>query len=62
MSKEQTRNEINKVLDRFSESALKELLSFLQQMEKKTNVYDLNPETLNRILAEDEELLKKLAQ
>ena len=62
MSKEEIKYEINKVLDQFSDTALKELLAFLKQLEEKSSVYDLRSETLNNILREDEELLKKLAQ
>ncbi|MGZ5255857.1 MAG: hypothetical protein ACXWCT_15720 [Flavitalea sp.] len=62
MSKDEIKYEINKVLDGLSNDALQELLLFLKQLEDKQILYKLDAGKLNSILAEDEELLKKLAQ
>ena len=62
MSKDQIKYEINRVLDKFSNDALEELLSFLKQLEGQGNPAIANSEALQRILSEDKELLQKLAQ
>jgi hypothetical protein len=62
MSKDEIKYEINRVLDRFSDGALEELLSFLKQLEEKNNPAIVNPDVLQRVLSEDRELLEKLAQ
>ena len=62
MSRDQIKYEINRVLDKFSGDALKELLSFLRQLEERNNQATLNSDVLQRILSEDKELLEKLAQ
>jgi hypothetical protein len=62
MSKDEIKIEINRVLDHFSDGALKELLTFLKQLEDKHSIVTLNSDQLNRILSEDKQLLEKLAQ
>jgi hypothetical protein len=62
MSKDEIKYEINRVLDKLSNNALEELLSFLKQLEENKNSAILNPDVLHRILSEDKELLEKLAQ
>jgi len=62
MSRDQIKYEINRVLDKFSGDALKELLSFLRQLEERNNQATVNSDVLQRILSEDKELLEKLAQ
>ena len=62
MSRDQIKYEINRVLDRFSGDALKELLSFLRQLEERNNQATVNSDVLQRILSEDKEQLEKLAQ
>ncbi|MBO9684416.1 MAG: hypothetical protein J7502_17405 [Flavisolibacter sp.] len=62
MSKDEIKYEINRVLDKFSNGALEELLSFLKQLEEQNNPAIVNPDVLQRILSEDRELLEKLAQ
>ncbi len=62
MSKDQIKYEINQVLDKFSNDALEELLSFLRQLEETSNPAIINSDLLQRILSEDKELLEKLAQ
>lgn len=56
---DQVKKEIVHVLDRLSDSSLIELLDFLKQLEEKQFI---NRENLSKILSEDEELLKRLAQ
>jgi len=62
MSKDEIKYEINKLLDHFSDKALEELLSFLQQLEASNNSTLSNPNALHKILSEDKQLLDKLAQ
>jgi hypothetical protein len=62
MSKDEIKYEINRVLDNFSDDALKELLSFLRHLEEKKDPVLVNAEILQTILSEDKELLAKLAQ
>jgi len=62
MSKDQIKYEINQVLDKFSNQALEELLSFLKQLKEKNTPSTQNADALQRILTEDKELLEKLAQ
>ncbi len=62
MSKDEIKYEIGKVLDNFSDSALSELLVFLKQLDKKQETTHSFSSSLNQILAEDHELLEKLAQ
>ena len=61
MSKEEIKQEINTVLDKFSDKALAELLSFLKELDSK-NVSNTSTSTLlYKVLLEDKELLAKLA-
>ncbi len=62
MSKEEIKYEIGKVLDQFSDKALTELLSFLKELDSRNVVETSINSSLNKILAEDKELLAKLAQ
>jgi hypothetical protein len=62
MSKEEIKYEIGKVLDHFSDKALAELLAFLKELDARNEVAFSINSSLNRILAEDKELLAKLAQ
>lgn len=62
MSKDEIKFEISKVLDHFSDSALQELLIFLQKLEQKHSSSILNSDSLRKILSEDRNLLKRLAQ
>lgn len=61
MSKEEIKSEINQVLEKLSADALEELLIFLKRLEQ-INPSNVNSERLQRIIAEDTELLRKLAQ
>ena len=62
MSKDEIKSEINKVLDRFSDKTLSDLLSFLKNIETNQSFSLLDKSTLEKILTEDEDLLKKLAK
>ena len=62
MSKEEIKAEINKVLDRFPDKALVELLNFLKEIEAKRDSITPFTSSLNKILEEDKELLTRLAQ
>ena len=61
MSKEEIKYEISKVLDHFSDKALAELLSFLKELDNRKEFKNIST-SMNKILAEDKELLVKLAQ
>jgi hypothetical protein len=62
MSKKEIKYEIDKVLDRFSDEALRELLVFLKELDlRKSGRINLSS-SLSKILSEDKELLTKLAQ
>jgi hypothetical protein len=63
MSKDEIKYEINKVLDRFSDKSLEDLLAFLKGIddnEQTTNIF--NSDTVQKILSQDKELLQKLAK
>jgi hypothetical protein len=62
MSKDEIKYEINKMLDHFSDEALKELLTFLKQLEPQQKNNFLNSDDLQKILSDDKQLLEKLAQ
>lgn len=62
MLKEDIKLEINKVLDRFSDKALQDLLSFLIGIENKRAISLLSGDNFKKILSEDKELLEKLAK
>jgi hypothetical protein len=62
MSKEEIKSEINKVLDTLPDKALEDLLSFLKSIgENSSRTFDTGT-LLNKILEEDNNLLKRLAQ
>jgi len=54
--------EIQKVLDNVPDNLLEDVLSYLQEVQKRTASDFNNSQHLKKILTEDEELLKKLAQ
>lgn len=62
MSKEEIKSEINKVLDTLPDKALEDLLSFLKNIgDNSSRTFDTGT-LLNKILEEDNNLLKRLAQ
>jgi hypothetical protein len=62
MSKDELKNEINKVLDLLPDEALGELLEFLNKLERKGTLSILDEDEFAKLLMEDEELLTRLAQ
>ncbi|MCO5235508.1 MAG: hypothetical protein M9933_04490 [Chitinophagaceae bacterium] len=62
MSKDEIKYEITKVLDRFSDKALEDILAFLKNVEDKHRTAIFNSDILQKILSEDKDLLQKLAQ
>lgn len=63
MAREEIKYEINKLLDHFSDDALGELLNWLKEIEAKRNaITPFTTSSLAKILAEDKELLTRLAQ
>lgn len=61
MSKDEIKYEISKVLDRFSDKSLTDLLAFLKDIDNKQRT-TFSSDTLQKILSEDKDLLQKLAQ
>ena len=62
MSKEEIKSEISKVLDRFPDKALEELLTWLKEIDAKRESITPLTSSLYKILEEDKELLTRLAQ
>lgn len=62
MSKQEIKEEINRVLDGFSDKVLGELLSFLKEVDSKQNINPSSNNLLEKILKKDMALLSKLAQ
>lgn len=54
--------EIQKVLNEVPESQLEDILSYLKGIQNKDAPKFADPQHLEKILTEDKELLKKLAQ
>lgn len=54
--------EIQKVLDQVPENLLEDVLSYVQDVQKRGTSEVSNSQHLQKILTEDRELLKKLAQ
>ncbi|MDN3654301.1 hypothetical protein QWZ08_01610 [Ferruginibacter paludis] len=62
MSKEEIKSEVSKVLDRFPDKALEELLTWLKEIDAKRESITPFTSSLDKILEEDKELLTRLAQ
>jgi hypothetical protein len=62
MSKDEIKSEINKVLEKLSDKALEDLLTFLKNLEETHSVPRLDKKDIEKILAENKELLEKLAK
>jgi hypothetical protein len=60
MSKEQIKNEINRILDHMPDKALEGLLSVLKNVYLNSDISFLDHASLENILTHDKELLKKL--
>ncbi len=55
MSKEEIKFEINKVLDRFSDRSLEEILYYLKEVDNTKSFSVFNTDALNKILLKDRE-------
>jgi hypothetical protein len=62
MSKDQIKQEINKVLDHLSDKTLQDILSFLKNIGGKQPLSFSDRALLDKILSEDKDLLAKLAK
>jgi len=62
MTSQQLKSEIQKTLDRIPDNVLQDILSYLKDLQSKTNDQVQMSRYLKKILAEDKELLEKLAQ
>jgi hypothetical protein len=62
MSKNEAKEEINKVLDNLSDEALESILNYLKELISKSETDLILSNNLNRILSEDKEVLERLAK
>jgi hypothetical protein len=62
MSKNEVKEEINKVLDNVSDEALESILNYLKELISKSETDLILSNNLNRILSEDKEVLERLAK
>jgi hypothetical protein len=62
MSKNEVKEEINKVLDNLSDEALESILNYLKELISKSETDLILSNNLNRILSEDKEVLERLAK
>jgi hypothetical protein len=62
MSKEEIKDEINKVLNHLPDKTLQDILSFLKNIESKQILSLVDRTVLEKILSEDKYLLEKLAK
>lgn len=62
MSKEEIKDEINKVLNHLPDKTLQDILSLLKNIESKQTLSLVDHTVLEKIIAEDKYLLEKLAK
>jgi hypothetical protein len=62
MSIEKVKDEINRVLYHLPDQTLQDILSLLKTFESKQTLSIVDSAVLNRILSEDKDLLRKLAE
>lgn len=62
MSKNEVKEQINKVLDNVSDEALKSILNYLKELISKSEKDLILSNNLNKILSEDKEVLERLAK
>jgi len=62
MSKNEVKEQINKVLDNVPDEALESILNYLKELLKKSESELILSNNLNKILSEDKEVLEKLAK
>ena len=61
MSKNEVKEQINKVLDNVSDEALESILNYLKELISKSETDLILSNNLNKILSEDKEVLERLA-
>jgi hypothetical protein len=62
MSKNEVKDQINKVLDNVSDEALESILNYLKGIISKSESDFILSNNLNKILSEDKEVLERLAK
>ncbi|MBK6265069.1 hypothetical protein JKA74_08465 [Marivirga sp. S37H4] len=62
MAPKDIKSEIHKLLDNIPENALQDLYNYLKEAEKQSSKTNELNQNLSKILREDKDLLKKLAQ
>ena len=62
MSKNEVKDQINKVLDNVSDEALESILNYLKELISKSENDFILSNNLNKILSEDKEVLERLAK
>jgi len=62
MSKNEVKDQINKVLDNVSDEALESILNYLKALISKSETDFILSNNLNKILSEDKEVLERLAK
>ncbi len=62
MTSKDIKSEIHKLLDNIPENALQDLYNYLKEAEKQSSETNELNQNLSKILREDRDLLKKLAQ
>jgi hypothetical protein len=62
MSKNEVKDQINKVLENVSDEALESILNYLKELISKSETDLILSNNLNKILSEDKEVLERLAK
>ena len=62
MSKNEVKDQINKVLDNVSDEALESILNYLKELISKSETDFILSNNINKILSEDKEVLERLAK
>ena len=62
MSKNEVKEQINKVLDNVSDEVLESILHYLKELISKSEKDLILSNNLNKILSEDKEVLERLAK
>jgi hypothetical protein len=62
MSKNEDKDQINKVLDNVYDEALESILNYLKELISKSETDFILSNNLNKILSEDKEVLERLAK
>jgi hypothetical protein len=62
MSKNEVKDQINKVLENVSDEGLESILNYLKELISKSETDLILSNNLNKILSEDKEVLERLAK